>query len=199
MRAVDGVQAVGRIGQGAYSVTADGTIKAAAIIGYEKRSLGAPESLVAGRYPTADGEGVANETDASEGFDLGDVVRVEPGGYRIRIVGQSRDTNLQATPTDVRPLRHVGGGGAGRQSRRAAAAPERARCGTGAGGYAGRWRLWTRDAGRAALGLHVTQLALNAAWPSTFFTARNRTAALTVIAALDLTIAAELATAARQD
>ena len=138
VRAVDGVQAVGRIGQGTYSVTADGTIKAAAIIGYEKRSLGAPESLVAGRYPTADGEGVANETDASEGFDLGDVVRVEPGGYRIRIVGQSRDTNLQATPTDLRPLRHVGGGGAGRQSRRAAAAPERARCGTGAGGYAGR-------------------------------------------------------------
>jgi putative ABC transport system permease protein len=99
VRAVDGVDDVGRIGQGTYSVTADGTIKAAAVIGYEKRSLGAPESLVAGRYPTADGEGIANETDASEGFDLGDVVRVEPGGYRIRIVGQSRDTNLQATPT----------------------------------------------------------------------------------------------------
>jgi tryptophan-rich sensory protein len=65
-------------------------------------------------------------------------------------------------------------------------------------GVAG-WRLWTRDAGRAALRLHVTQLALNAVWPCTFFTARNRTAALTVIAALDLTIAAELATAARQD
>ena len=99
VRAVDGVQDVGRIGQGTYSVTAGGAIKAAAIIGYEKRSLGAPESLTAGRYPTADGEGIANETDASEGFDLGDVVRVEPGGYRIRIVGQSRDTNLQATPT----------------------------------------------------------------------------------------------------
>ena len=64
-------------------------------------------------------------------------------------------------------------------------------------GVAG-WRLWTRDAGRAALGLHVTQLALNAAWPFTFFAARNRTAALTVIAALDLTIAAELANRARQ-
>ena len=99
VRAVDGVQDVGRIGQGTYSVTAGGTIKAAAVIGYERRSLGAPESLVAGRYPIADGQGIANETDASEGFDLGDIVRVEPGGYRIRIVGQSRDTNLQATPT----------------------------------------------------------------------------------------------------
>jgi tryptophan-rich sensory protein len=65
-------------------------------------------------------------------------------------------------------------------------------------GFAG-WRLWTRDAGRTALGLHVTQLALNAAWPFTFFTARNRAAALTVIAVLDLTVAAEIATAARQD
>ena len=52
-----------------------------------------------GRYPTADGEGIANETDASLGFGLGDVVRVAPGGYRIRIVGQSSDTNIQATPT----------------------------------------------------------------------------------------------------
>ena len=99
VRAVDGVGDAGRIGQGTFSVRADGGIKAAAIIGYEKRSLGAPESLTNGRYPIADGEGIANETDASEGFDLGDVVQVEPGGYRIAIVGQSKDTNLQATPT----------------------------------------------------------------------------------------------------
>lgn len=65
-------------------------------------------------------------------------------------------------------------------------------------GVAG-WRLWTRDAGRTVLALHVTQLALNAAWPFTFFAARNRTAALAVIAVLDLTIAAEIAVAARKD
>ena len=87
------------IGQGTYSVTADGSITGAAVIGYEKRSLGAPETLTAGRYPTADGEGIANESDASSGFDLGDVVTVQPGGYRIKIVGQSKDTNLQASPT----------------------------------------------------------------------------------------------------
>jgi translocator protein len=52
-------------------------------------------------------------------------------------------------------------------------------------GVAG-WRLWTRDAGRTALGLHAAQLALNAAWPFTFFTARNHDAALITIAALDL-------------
>jgi putative ABC transport system permease protein len=99
VRAVDGVGAVGRIGQSTLSVRADGDIKGAAVIGYERRSLGAPSSLVTGRYPTADGEGIANETDAGEGFGLGDVVRVEPGGYPIRIVGQATDSNLQASPT----------------------------------------------------------------------------------------------------
>ena len=78
---------------------AGGSITGAAVIGYEHQDLGAPESLTAGRYPTAAGEGVANETDASQGFGLGDVVKVEPGGYAIRIVGQSTDTNLQASPT----------------------------------------------------------------------------------------------------
>jgi len=65
-------------------------------------------------------------------------------------------------------------------------------------GLAG-WRLWTRDAGRTVLALHVIQLALNAAWPFSFFAARNRTAALAVIAVLDVTIAAEIAVAARKD
>jgi putative ABC transport system permease protein len=99
VRALDGVGAVGRIGQSTFSVRADDRIQGSAVIGYERRSLGAPSSLVAGRYPTADGEGIANVTDASEGFDLGDVVRVEPGGLPITIVGQARDSNLQASPT----------------------------------------------------------------------------------------------------
>ncbi len=65
-------------------------------------------------------------------------------------------------------------------------------------GVAG-WRLWTRGGTRTVLGLHVSQLALNAAWPFAFFDARNRAVALTVIAALDVSVAAEIAAAARQD
>jgi tryptophan-rich sensory protein len=61
------------------------------------------------------------------------------------------------------------------------------------------WRLWARRGGRWVLALHVSQLALNPAWPFTFFTARNRTAALTVIAALDVAVAAGIAVAARHD
>jgi putative ABC transport system permease protein len=99
VRALDGVGRAGRIGQSTLSMRADGAITGGALIGYERRDLGAPRRLVAGRYPRADGEGVANETDASRGFGLGDVVRVEPGGYAIRIVGQARDSNLQASPT----------------------------------------------------------------------------------------------------
>ena len=99
VRAVEGVGAVGRIGQSTVSVRAAKAVTEAAIVGYERRSLGAPETLVAGRYPTTSGEGIANETDASAGFGLGDVIEVEPGGDAIRIVGQSRDTNLEASPT----------------------------------------------------------------------------------------------------
>lgn len=65
-------------------------------------------------------------------------------------------------------------------------------------GAAGR-RLWARRAGRVAVGLHTVQLALNAAWPLAFFTARNRTAALAVIAALDAAVTAEVAVASRHD
>jgi tryptophan-rich sensory protein len=65
-------------------------------------------------------------------------------------------------------------------------------------GVAG-WRLWTRRAGKTVLGLHAAQLTLNAAWPFTFFGARNRTAALALIAALDIVVAAEIAAAAPRD
>lgn len=65
-------------------------------------------------------------------------------------------------------------------------------------GVAG-WRLWTRRAGRGVLGLHVAQLTLNALWPVMFFAARNRPAALAVVAALDGAVAAEVVIAARRD
>src|SRR4051812_37733577 len=64
------------------------------------------------------------------------------------------------------------------------------------------WRLWERrtaPSATAALGLHVGQLALNAAWPWTFFSARNRAASLAVIVALDATVAAEIVASARVD
>lgn len=60
-------------------------------------------------------------------------------------------------------------------------------------------RLSKRDAGPLVLGLHVAQLALNAAWPATFFLARDRSRALAVVLALDAIATAEIAVAARRD
>ena len=59
------------------------------------------------------------------------------------------------------------------------------------------WRAYT--ASSSARGLHLAQLALNAAWPGVFFNARNKRASLAVIAALDAAIAAEVAVLGRDD
>ena len=59
------------------------------------------------------------------------------------------------------------------------------------------WRAWT--ASPNARRLHLGQLALNAAWPCVFFGVRKKRAALVVIAALDATVAAEVAVLGRDD
>ena len=64
-------------------------------------------------------------------------------------------------------------------------------------GVAG-WRLY--DAGSARTKrLHLTQLALNAAWPAAFFGAREKKISLAVILALDALVAAEFAAARGED
>lgn len=58
------------------------------------------------------------------------------------------------------------------------------------------WRL-TKRPRRAAMALHLTQLALNASWTPLFFGAGRRRAALAVSALLDVTVAAEMAALVR--
>ena len=99
VRQTDGVIAVGRIGQGTFTVRAGGERYDTSLLGYEDRSLGAPRSLSEGRYPVGANEAVASDADASSGFDVGDVVVVEPGGLAITIVGLARDVRLNAGPT----------------------------------------------------------------------------------------------------
>ena len=100
VRAVDGVGAVGRIGQGTFTVTAaGGSPYDATVLGYEDAALGAPRALAAGRMPAAPGEAVSSDADADLGFGLGDVVQVEPGGLAVTIVGLARDVQLNAGPT----------------------------------------------------------------------------------------------------
>jgi len=100
VRSTDGVAAVGRIGQGTFSVTdADGELTDTTLLGYERQDLGAPSVLVEGRYPSATGEAIGSTNDADAGFGLGDTVVVEPNGFEITIVGLADDVQLNAGPT----------------------------------------------------------------------------------------------------
>ncbi len=60
------------------------------------------------------------------------------------------------------------------------------------------WRLSGNGSQRARR-LHLVQLALNAAWPVTFFGLRDKRAALVIIALLDAVLAAEVITVRRDD
>ncbi len=97
--AVPGVGSAGEIGQGSFSVTAGSKLTSAAIIGYQTEGLGSPTTLVSGRLAHADGEVVALASSAGDGFGLGDTVVVQPGGLKLRVVGQATEIGYQASPT----------------------------------------------------------------------------------------------------
>lgn len=94
---VPGAAESGRVGQGTFTVRVDGAGQSdAALIGYERTGVGAPERLSAGRMPRAPGEAVGSAGD----FSLGDTVRMAAGGGpRLRVVGLARDAQIQVTPT----------------------------------------------------------------------------------------------------
>jgi putative ABC transport system permease protein len=93
------VDEVGRIGQGTFTVTAKGETTDASLLGYEIEGLGSPTDLTKGRLPAVPGEAVASDMDAEDGFDVGEVVVVEPGGLQLSIVGLARDAQLNVGPT----------------------------------------------------------------------------------------------------
>ena len=103
VRRVDGVEQAGRIGQGTFTVQVAGQKEDsdAAILGYDRADLGAPDSLVSGRLPRGPGEAVGS----SAGFDLGDRVEVLPAGGSgapttpIRVVGIADQAQILVTPT----------------------------------------------------------------------------------------------------
>ena len=99
---VDGVEASSPLGQATFTVTAvvNGNDKEtdAVLFGYVVGQPGAPTSLAEGRLVEAANEAVASEKDRDAGFDIGDVVTVEPGGARITIVGVARDINYSVQP-----------------------------------------------------------------------------------------------------
>jgi len=107
VRAAPGVGQVGRIGQGTFtgepSGNGDGETFDTTIIGYEigpdGSGIGAPTTVVEGRLPTADDEGIVSDADVVLGYDIGDVVTLLPGGKQIEIVGVGEDIQLNVSPT----------------------------------------------------------------------------------------------------
>jgi putative ABC transport system permease protein len=102
IRAVPGVAAAGRIGQSTFTVRVDGAGDSdAALIGYDRPDLGAPEELSAGRLPRAAGEAVGSAADFSLGHRVPLQAPGAPGGAgrALRVVGLVRDAQLQVTPT----------------------------------------------------------------------------------------------------
>jgi len=59
------------------------------------------------------------------------------------------------------------------------------------------WVMYPRASKRTKV-LHLTQLALNGAWPAAFFGIRDKRSSLVVIAALDTVLAAEIVSLRRQ-
>ena len=99
---VEGVEAASPLGEATFTVTADadGTAEEidAVIFGYVLGQPGGPTSLIEGRLPKGANEAVASEKDRDAGFDIGDVVTVEPDGAQIAIVGVALDINYSVQP-----------------------------------------------------------------------------------------------------
>ncbi len=96
---VPGVAETGALGEGTFSVRAGGKPRDAALIGYEPGRPGEPTTLTEGRLPTAPFEAVASSRNRSQGFDIGDTVRLVRGGRAIKVVGLARDINYSVLPT----------------------------------------------------------------------------------------------------
>lgn len=99
VRSAEGVGEVGRIGASQFTVRAGGELVDATVLGYEREGLGSPSTVVEGRLPGAEGEVVASDVDAPDGFAVGDTVTVEPGGLELTVVGLASDAQLNVGPT----------------------------------------------------------------------------------------------------
>jgi putative ABC transport system permease protein len=98
--AVPGVAQAGPFGVDTMTARAGGDELDVALLGYELDGPGAPTTLVEGRLPTREGEGVASDIDADRGFAVGDTVRIvgPDGTYPIEIVGLAEKARFSVQP-----------------------------------------------------------------------------------------------------
>jgi len=99
IEAVDGIGASAPLGQGTFTIQADGTDTDASVFGFQPGGPGEPTRLVDGRLPTAPTEAVASREDRSAGFGLGDTVTSVDGGIELTVVGLTERSRFSVSPT----------------------------------------------------------------------------------------------------
>jgi putative ABC transport system permease protein len=97
--AVDEVGRLGHVGVGTFSVTIDDQLGSVTLVGAADPTLGAPTELSEGRAAQASGEVVVSATGGDTALQVGDRVRVQPGGLELEVVGVTPDAPLFATTT----------------------------------------------------------------------------------------------------
>ena len=97
---VEGVGASAPLGENTFTAQVGGSLEDVVVFGYELGGPGAPTTLVEGRLPERDGEGVASDLDVDLGLDIGDVVALGPDeDVPIEIVGLAADLRFSVEPT----------------------------------------------------------------------------------------------------
>ncbi|MGB0114497.1 MAG: hypothetical protein WBP59_14855 [Ilumatobacteraceae bacterium] len=99
VREVPDAAIVGRIGQGTFTAQTSVDVFDVSVLGYEFAEVGAPTEITGGRLAERTGEAVASDADDADGFDIGDVVTLQPSGYEIEVVGLAANAQLNGGPT----------------------------------------------------------------------------------------------------
>ncbi len=97
--AVGEVGAWAPLGEGTFTLVADGQDTDATIFGYQPGGPGEPTTVVSGRQPEQPGEALASKEDESKGFAIGDVVTPAAADVPITIVGVTEQSRYSVAPT----------------------------------------------------------------------------------------------------
>ena len=95
---VPGVAAVGEIGNVTLTVDVGSGPADLNVWGYESGQPGGPDRIVSGARP-GPGEALVDIADRNKGFSVGAVIRIQPTGAQLRIVGYTEDSRFNVQPT----------------------------------------------------------------------------------------------------
>ena len=98
VRKVPGVAAAGEVGNTTLTVDVGRGPTDLNLWGFEPGQPGGPGRVV-GRIVPGAGEALVDEADRNNGFKVGGLIRIEPSGETLRVVGYTRDSRFNVGPT----------------------------------------------------------------------------------------------------